>query len=78
MYSLEALSTSYLGQEKVSISKLFGRPKLRKDGTEGKLITVPSIAEIHANEETRKMWMDYSTLDAELTFDLREVRLFYC
>ena len=87
-YSLEALSSdpkvmsdagemfSDAGEElirsKRSIKKIFGKPKLKKDGTPGKTIILPPIEEIQVDPEVRQTWIEYSALDAQATWFLRE------
>lgn len=81
-YSLEALSSdtkvmsgAKLGQEKeligkVSMKTIFGRKKMKKDGTEGKLIFIPPVEELQREE--RKPWVSYSALDSICTLKLYE------
>ena len=49
---------------------IFGKYKTLKDGTEGKTIVYPTVFEMHTNQEFIEKWVDYSTLDAEVTFYL--------
>ncbi|RAL44098.1 hypothetical protein DM860_015019 [Cuscuta australis] len=79
-YSLEALTgdTSVMcdasvspGEEllgKVSMKTIFGRNKLKKDGTDGKVDTIPSVEELQ--REDRKLWICYSALDSISTLML--------
>jgi DNA polymerase-1 len=78
-YSLEALSsdenlmgTTALGdvRGKVSMKKLFGKPNLKKDGTEGKLTVLPPVHELQRGEDTYWSWVNYSAYDAKSTWDL--------
>lgn len=81
-YSLEALSGdrkvmsgAKLGQEKeligkVSMKTIFGRKKMKKDGSEGKLIVIPPVEELQ--REDRKPWVSYSALDSICTLKLYE------
>ncbi|KAK6154416.1 hypothetical protein DH2020_008664 [Rehmannia glutinosa] len=81
-YSLEALtgdsaimSDAKIGPGetvigKVSMKNIFGRKKLKKDGSEGKLITIPPVEELQRVE--RKLWICYSALDSISTLRLYE------
>ena len=87
-YSLEALSSdpkvmsdagemfSDAGEElirsKRGMKKIFGKPKLKKDGTPGKTVELPPIDEIQTDPEQRETWIEYSALDAQATWFLRE------
>eukprot|EP00889_Picochlorum_renovo_P004618 jgi/Picre1/31648/NNA_006999.t1 len=80
-YSLEALTTEedLMGpldmtdaRGKISMKKIFGRPNIKKDGTEGKLIILPPIEELQSSEETRWDWINYSAYDAKATWELHE------
>ena len=86
-YSLEALSSSaevmsdcaeMLGagaemmRAKRGMKKIFGKPKLKKDGTPGKTIILPPVEEIQEDVEQRDKWIEYSALDAQATWFLRE------
>ncbi len=86
-YSLEALSSSadamsecaeMLGagaemmRAKRGMKKIFGKPKLKKDGTPGKTMILPPIEEIQEDPESRDRWIEYSALDAQATWFLRE------
>ena len=57
---------------KQNITKLFMRKRILKSGEEGKTWEVPSLIELHTSEKTVVDWVNYCTLDAELTFFLRE------
>ncbi|XP_042452283.1 DNA polymerase I A, chloroplastic-like isoform X2 [Zingiber officinale] len=80
-YSLEALTSDpkimsqgnsdddvELISGKMSMKSIFGKKKLKKDGTEGKIITLPPV-EVLQREE-RKSWIRYSALDAMNTLKL--------
>ena len=54
------------------MNKLFSKPKILKTGVEGKTIEIPSIIEMHTQKELIEKWVNYSALDAEVTFFLRE------
>ena len=81
-YSLEALtgdakvvSGAQLCNEKeligkVSMKTIFGKKKLKKDGSEGKLTTIAPV-EVLQREE-RMPWICYSALDAISTLKLYE------
>ena len=86
-YSLEALSSdpkvmsdagdmSDAGEElirsKRGLKKIFGKPKLKKDGTPGKTFILPPVDEIQEDPESRITWIEYSALDAQATWYLRE------
>lgn len=55
---------------KVSMKNIFGRRKMKKDGSEGKLITIPPVEELQRVE--RKLWICYSALDSISTLRLYE------
>lgn len=55
---------------KVSMKKLFGRRNIKKDGTEGKLVSLPPVHELQRGEDTRWRWINYSAFDAKSTWDL--------
>ncbi|RVX04014.1 DNA polymerase I A, chloroplastic/mitochondrial [Vitis vinifera] len=81
-YSLEALtrdskvmSGAHMsnGEEligKVSMKTIFGKKKLKKDGTEGKIITIAPVEVLQ--REDRKPWISYSALDSMSTLKLYE------
>lgn len=80
-YSLEALTgdkrvmsevQSSYGElvGKVSMKTIFGKNKLKKDGSEGKMITMAPVEELQRNE--REPWICYSALDAISTWLLYE------
>ncbi|CAI9773443.1 unnamed protein product [Fraxinus pennsylvanica] len=81
-YSLEALTGDpfvmsnaklRLGEEmigKVSMKTIFGRKKLKKDGSEGKIMVIPPVEELQRVE--RKLWICYSALDSMSTLKLYE------
>ena len=69
-YSLAALTEHYLQAPKITMKDRFGAPKIKKDGTEGKEIVVPSVHELHHSPDYRREWIEYSVADAVLTFDL--------
>ncbi|KAI3456951.1 hypothetical protein Pfo_013614 [Paulownia fortunei] len=55
---------------KVSMINIFGRRKIKKDGSEGKIITIPPVEELQRVE--RKLWICYSSLDSISTLWLYE------
>lgn len=79
-YSLEALtgdrevmSGANLGSEKdligkVSMKTIFGKKKLKKDGSEGKIVIIAPVEELQREE--RDLWICYSALDAISTLKL--------
>lgn len=78
-YSLEALSgdkkvMSGIKKEelfgKISMKAIFGRKKIKKDGSEGKIMTISPVEKLQREE--RKPWICYSVLDAKSTLQLYE------
>lgn len=81
-YSLEALTGDLEvmsdakkgpGEEvigKVSMKTIFGRKKLRIDGSVGKLIVIPPVEDLQRVE--RELWICYSALDSISTLKLYE------
>ena len=81
-YSLEALTSDskvmsdvrmFNGEEligKISMKTIFGRKKLKKDGTEGKIITIAPVEVLQ--REDREPWISYSALDSISTLKLYE------
>lgn len=71
-YSLESLSDELLGKagKKITMAERFGRPNIKKDGSEGKLNILPDIMEIHTSPEMRESWIQYSALDAKITWEV--------
>lgn len=55
---------------KISMKTIFGRKKLKKDGTEGKVTVIPSVEELQRTE--RELWICYSALDSISTLILYE------
>lgn len=58
---------------KNDMKKLFAKQKTLKSGDIGRSIVYPTIIELHTDENLVKDWVFYSTLDAELTYFLKEV-----
>ncbi|GMH71924.1 hypothetical protein TrST_g1494 [Triparma strigata] len=52
------------------MKEIFGKGKLKADGTEGAIIEMPSIEEMQRREETREAWISYAAFDAEGTWRL--------
>lgn len=75
-YSLEALTGDprvcpdeyMIG--KISMKTIFGRGKVKKDGSHGKVITIPPVEDLQREE--RKLWICYSALDSISTLNLYE------
>ncbi|XP_065025495.1 DNA polymerase I A, chloroplastic/mitochondrial isoform X3 [Musa acuminata AAA Group] len=75
-YSLEALtndpkimsSDDELKMGKIAMKSIFGKRKLKKDGSEGKLITLAPVDLLQREE--RISWICYSALDSISTFKL--------
>ncbi|CAN6458083.1 unnamed protein product [Victoria cruziana] len=80
-YSLEALTgdprvmcesgsleNNKLAPGKVSMKTVFGRKKLRKDGSEGKIVSLAPVEELQKKE--RISWICYSVRDSITTLDL--------
>ncbi|TDH65212.1 hypothetical protein CCR75_000265 [Bremia lactucae] len=72
-YSLESLTADLLLQRKKPMKELFGIPKLKKDGSNGKERSMPTIEELQRFPEFRKRWIRYSVYDAESTWFLHRV-----
>ncbi len=71
-YSLEALTMDLLPDDfqKTNMKELFGVPNIKKDGTEGKNISIPPIEMLQRLPETRDKFVHYSSLDAVATWKL--------
>ncbi|DAZ95789.1 TPA: hypothetical protein N0F65_009185 [Lagenidium giganteum] len=72
-YSLEALTADLLHQRKKPMKELFGIPKLKKDGSEGKERIMPTVEELQRTPQFRNRWIRYSVYDAESTWFLHRV-----
>ena len=69
----EMLSASEtMMRAKLGMKKIFGKPKLKKDGTPGKTIELPPMEVIQTTEDSRDRWIEYAALDAMATWFLRE------
>ena len=66
-YSLESLTHDLLvGRSgKKSMKERFGRRKIKKDGSLGKDVLVPNLAELQRDPLWICDWIDYSTYDTE-------------
>ena len=71
-YSLEALTDDVLKRRKKPMKEIFGRGKLRKDGTEGAIIEIPPVEDMQRKREHRQKWISYAAYDAMSTWLLRE------
>ncbi|KAK5576407.1 hypothetical protein RB653_007550 [Dictyostelium firmibasis] len=71
-YSLEALSKELLDKPKIPIKDLFGSRKIKANGEEGKSIVIPPLERIQRDSKYILNWIEYSSLDSELTWLLRE------
>ncbi|VVA98990.1 unnamed protein product [Arabis nemorensis] len=81
-YSLEALTSDprVLGGTetkeeaelfgKISMKTIFGKRKLKKDGSEGKTVIIPPVEELQKDD--REAWISYSALDSISTLKLYE------
>ncbi|KNB44986.1 mitochondrial DNA polymerase [Blastocystis sp. subtype 4] len=70
-YSLESLSEE-LYIRKRPYKEIFGKPHIKRDGTEGKIVDVPEVIDLQRNPETRNEWIEYSAFDAEATWHVRK------
>jgi len=71
-YSLEALTDDLIDHRKKPMKEIFGIPRLRKDGTEGKIIDMPPIEVMQRDPKHRADFIEYSAFDAEGTWRIRE------
>ncbi|VAH53496.1 unnamed protein product [Triticum turgidum subsp. durum] len=55
---------------KRSMKTIFGRKKIKKDGSEGKITTIESVEVLQ--REDRELWISYSSLDSVSTLRLYE------
>ncbi|KAK9671221.1 hypothetical protein RND81_12G014200 [Saponaria officinalis] len=81
-YSLEALTSDprvmnesrmFRSEDligKISMKTIFGRRKMKKDGSMGKIVSLPSVEELQIEE--REPWICYSSLDSMSTLKLYE------
>lgn len=54
------------------MENLFARKKVLKTGEVGKIYEFPTTLTLHTTEKYIQKWVEYSVLDAESTFFLRE------
>jgi len=76
-YSLAALSKAFvvskgIAEGKRSMLDLFGRPRKKKNGEDSKIRELPALDEVQRSVDADifRLWVKYSTLDAELTWHL--------
>ncbi|XP_062192377.1 DNA polymerase I A, chloroplastic-like isoform X2 [Phragmites australis] len=79
-YSLEGLTNDHRVMDavpkdlpyagKTSMKTIFGRKKVRKDGSEGKIISIEPVEKLQ--REDRELWICYSSLDSMSTLRLYE------
>ncbi|CAM6128411.1 unnamed protein product [Calypogeia fissa] len=55
---------------KRSMKHLFGKPNIKKDGKEGKLLVVPPVEELQTQPEWQDKWIHYSSFDTVCTWCL--------
>eukprot|EP00981_Chlorochromonas_danica_P006017 scaffold1244_cov162-Ochromonas_danica.AAC.53 len=72
-YSLASLTSTFFKDTdprfvKISMKDLFGKAKLRKDGTESKIKELPHLLELQQDQATRSEWIQYSVRDAVATW----------
>ena len=58
---------------KTNMKEIFGVPKKRKDGTDGKVKLVPPVEVLQRDPAHRTKWIEYSAKDARMTWELRRV-----
>ncbi|KAI3986654.1 hypothetical protein MKX01_014192 [Papaver californicum] len=59
-----------VNQGKISMKTIFGKGKLKKNGSEGKIIAIAPVEELQREE--RMLWICYSSLDSTSTLKLYE------
>lgn len=69
----KALGLAETSKSKRSMKELFGVNLPKRNGGHSKVAVLPPILEIHTNELTKHEWIHYSALDAQATWNLREV-----
>ncbi|GMI21361.1 hypothetical protein TeGR_g673, partial [Tetraparma gracilis] len=72
-YGLEALTEDLLGRRKRPMKEIFGKRKLKKDGTPGAIVELPPVEEMQRRREYRENWIRYAAYDAEGTWLIRDV-----
>lgn len=68
MFGAQPCTNDDLISGKISMKSIFGRKKLKMDGSEGKLITIAPVEELQREE--RIAWICYSALDSMSTLTL--------
>lgn len=53
-------------QPKRGMKDRFGRPRIKRDGTEAKVKTIAPMHVLQVDPDTRYEWIDYSALDAKV------------
>ena len=71
-YSLEALTDTLLNRRKRPMKELFGKGKLKQDGTPGNVIELPPMEDIQRSPSLRDKWIQYSCYDAQGTWMLHQ------
>jgi 3'-5' exonuclease len=71
-YSLEALTAELLDIRKKPMKEIFGVPRIRKDGTPGSLVDIPSVEVLQRDPRFREKFIQYSCYDAKGTWNLHE------
>lgn len=66
------MTDDILGRRKRPMKEIFGKGRLKKDGTEGAVIEIPPIEDMQRMREHRQKWISYAAYDAEGTWLLRE------
>lgn len=56
----------------MNIKETFGFYRQLKDGSSGRILMFPDIAEMHTSPDYIAKWVEYSCFDAEITYFLRE------
>eukprot|EP00548_Thalassiothrix_antarctica_P001314 CAMPEP_0194144630 /NCGR_PEP_ID=MMETSP0152-20130528/13659_1 /TAXON_ID=1049557 /ORGANISM="Thalassiothrix antarctica, Strain L6-D1" /LENGTH=1070 /DNA_ID=CAMNT_0038844571 /DNA_START=92 /DNA_END=3301 /DNA_ORIENTATION=+ len=71
-YSLSALTEDLLDRRKKPMKEIFGIPRIKKDGTPGALLDMPSVEVMQRDPKHREKWIVYSAYDAEGTWLIRK------
>jgi DNA polymerase-1 len=58
--------------KKVDMKTLFSYRKILRNGEEGKSMIMPDLEELHTDPKYIREWINYSVIDAEATFYLRD------
>ncbi|KAL7574516.1 hypothetical protein ACA910_015872 [Epithemia clementina (nom. ined.)] len=67
-----AATATEVEDHKTSMREIFGVAKKRKDGTDGKIKILPPVEVLQRDPTHRSKWIQYSTHDARMTWELRE------